>query len=270
LSYADLTEAKEAIGGHVRSVLEITLTDKAGNRPTGAWWTESKTLHLCGGEPFLRNDNPGTDGFIYYEDLVKDWGEIVQECLIGQAFGNIADTQIILHNRKIAAQQNNSTYAFASGSAAMDPEPDMVQLAEMFQFYNFLSATVVIKALFFSGADTDQGTSSNFESRTIFNGFIQDVDIGSDITLDITQDTTMQETILPGRLLEDSINAQVKNTRAPIVYGNFYQHFTSTGSADEVNGLTMYNAIRARAHHVQRHQSAAVPAHDGERPTVEA
>ena len=76
MSYASLTEAKEAVGGHVRSVLEITLTDKAGNRPTGDWWTETKTLHLCGGEAFLRTDTLDTNGFAYYEPLVKDWGEI--------------------------------------------------------------------------------------------------------------------------------------------------------------------------------------------------
>lgn len=246
MSYADLTEAKEAVSGHIRSVLEITLTDKAGNRPTGDWWTESKTLHLCGGEQFLRTDTLSTAGFLYYEPLVKDWGEIVQECQIGQAFGNIADTQIVLHNQKIAAQQNNSTYSFSAGSPAMDPEPDLVQLSELFHFYNFLSATVVIKVLFFSGADTDQGTAANFTSRTIFNGFIQDVDItADDVTLDITQDETIQSTILPGRLLEDSIDKQVQTTRAPQAYGNFREHFTSTGSADEVNGLDIYNVIRA-------------------------
>lgn len=241
-AYASLEEAREVVGGHARTVMELTLTDSAGNRPSGTFWTTPLILYLCSGEPFLRNST-ATTGFRYYESLIKDWGKTSQFIDIGTAFGSISDVQIVLWNRAIAAQVDNSAYTFSSGSPAMAPIPkgDEVQLAELLQFYNIHTATVVLKVLFFPEASIDQATA-NYTSHTFFQGKIQDLTIvGEEIVLDITQDQSLQETILPPRILKDATVKESQNLRAPIVYGDFNSLY-SVGT-DYINGLDPRKAI---------------------------
>jgi hypothetical protein len=247
-SYATLTEARNAVGGHVRIVLELTLRDTAGHRPTGDLWTDPRILHLCGAEPFLR-DSSATTGFVYYEPVVKSWGVVSHRCDLREAFGSIADTQIVLHDKRISNQLDNSDYVFSTGSAAEAPEitGDDVRLSQLLQFYNWLSATVEIKILFFSDTSTDQATAANFLEDTLFKGRVEHVTVDAEskeIVLDITQDQAWQETVLPGRLLTDSFEKGLRPYRMPIVYGNLHDIFGATYN-DEANGLAIQDAIPA-------------------------
>lgn len=255
-AYASLAEAKEAVGGHCRAILELTLLDLKGNRPTGAFWTTPRILHLCSGEAFLR-DSTSTTGFILYESLVKSWGQIQQRINMNDAFGTISDTQIVLYNRRIAAQTDNSEYTFASGTPGMDPKArgDEVKLTELLQFYNLLTAKVEIKLFFFSEASLDQSVAANYQVQSIFgkggtayvNGFDISED-GTEITLDIVQDQTIQNTLLPNRVLSDATVADSKVLQAPIHYGNYngYPFYAGGALGNDTGGLTFQEAVLAR------------------------
>ncbi len=245
-AYANLLMAKRAIGGHTRMVCELTLTDPASHRPTGAFWTSPRTLHLCSGQPFLR-DSTSTTGFIFYESLVKDWGQTLQECQIGEAFGNIADVQLILHNKKLAAQVDNSTYAFSSGSGIQNPQltGDEIKLSDIFNFYSAISAVVTIKVFFFSEASTDQSVGANFLSDTLYSGLVHSIRLeGEEIILDLVQDQTAIETLLPGRILDTSPVKELQVQRAPIAYGDYHQYYNV--GQDYTNGLSLDACIAAR------------------------
>lgn len=249
--YFNITQAKEAVDGHVRLIMEIDLVDPKGNRPTGAFWTNPRRLHLCSGEAFLR-DSTSTTGFTFYESLVKDWGVINQSCEVGQAFGNIADVQVVLQNSRIAAQVDNKNYTFSSGTPAMSPYPsgDDVRFSELFNFYTIIGSVLRIRILFFPGASTDQlgggAMGGPIWSDQLFSGIVQEMKFdGDDIILDIVQNQTTALTVLPGRTLSTSPVKDFRVQRAPIAYGDYHGYY-NTSPLDDVNGLPVDDAILAR------------------------
>ncbi len=243
-NYVSLAEAKETPGGHKRIVAHLTLTDPQGNRPTNdtASWTDPLVLYLCKGEPFIHNAS-----LFYgwmYEPLIKSFASISEEAEPGDGFGVVSDTQLVLFNKKITLQQDNAEYTFASGSPAMRPAPvgDEVRLAELFQFYNIIGATIVYRILFFSKHKTDQNISTNFKGDDLFTGKIVRPSIGRDeITLDITQDRSALESRLPGRILEAE-DRSIYTLRAPIVYGNLHGEYKNV---DLPSGMEVWNAVVA-------------------------
>lgn len=245
-TYPDLKQAKEAVGAFARCILEIDLKDLHGMRPQDTFFTPNLTLHLCKGEPFLRNDT-GVP-FRFYEALVKDFGTLTEECWPGSGLGVISDMQIVLHNTKLMAQLDNPDYNFGTSGGLLSPAPrgDEVKLSEVFQFYNWAGADVRLGILFLSTGYPEQSSGNNHLLDYWFRGNIEDIDFGdgTDITLDITQSRLLEETELPARLMSDSMEPELRTLRMPIAYGDYSGPTENIPFNDETNGV---NAFRAQA-----------------------
>jgi hypothetical protein len=228
-------------------VLEWTIHDRQGNRPSGDFWTEDLTLYLCSGSRLLRDS---TATWLYYEPVVKRWGTITEQAYVGEAFATTSDTQIVLYNHRLPAMVDNSEYTFASGAPGETPEAtgDEVKLAQLFQFYHAIGSAVELKILFFSQAGRDQNVAANFKTQTIYKGIVENVSMNRDeIVLDITQDRTKLNSSIPGRVLKDSYDQQTKNMRAPIVYGDAWGNIT----AGELNSIKAWHAVVGGLHRPQ-------------------
>lgn len=225
------TVAKNTVGTHSRVTVEIDLRDPFGRRPTGPFWQNILTLRLCHSPNTERHSAAPLVGWPDYEGLVERISPITQRGAFGQAFPHIPDCQIILQNKPISGQVENSLYNFSSGSGSHNPEPTGIErkLSELFQFYAISGAAVRVNLQFYATASTDENIA-DFVSHNIFTGKVEEVDTDSDfITLDCIFDTTVQDYLVGGKSLKDSPDKGERLAYAPILFGNYNDAWAGPG-----------------------------------------